>query len=63
MSNKELKRDIQELQYNIKTLASIVADLTCMVDARPSTLDTEGQDWFENKLKLYHANAMNILNS
>lgn len=50
----------QELNYNLQRLASIVADLCCMIDARPATLPAEAQDWFENRLKNYCEIAQRI---
>ena len=51
---------IQELEYKLERLSSVVADLTCMVDSRPSTLDKDGQDWFENRLKDMFKTAQDI---
>ncbi len=47
-----MNKRIQQLEYNQHMMASCVADLACMVDPRPSTLDTEGQDWFQRRLEM-----------
>lgn len=50
----------QELQYRLERLATVVADLTCMIDGRPKTLDKNGQDWFEERLKNMCKTAQDI---
>lgn len=50
------------IKQQIIDIAAVVRDLTCMINPRPSTLDEEGQDWFEAKLKLCHSRMQDIVN-